>query len=143
MRWAPGRGRGRRWRGWPWPRETMARLVEAVATGRHPDATPDMGNCSAIAGTWGNGPVHHLPGKRRAVRPAVAGLRLVCATHDARVGDFGIADDAGFVDVFREARRNVIGCRLQSILAGNTVPAPRRIAGERSALHADRRIPDG
>jgi hypothetical protein len=25
---------------WPWPRETMARLVEAVATGRHPDATP-------------------------------------------------------------------------------------------------------
>ena len=21
---------------WPWPRETMARLVEAVATGRHP-----------------------------------------------------------------------------------------------------------
>ena len=24
----------------PWPRETMARLVEAVATGRHPDATP-------------------------------------------------------------------------------------------------------
>jgi hypothetical protein len=98
----------------------MARLVEAVATGRHPDATPDMGNCSAIAGTWGNGPVHHLPGKRRAVRPAVAGLRLFCATHDARVGDFGIADDAGFVDVFREARRNVIGCRLQSILAGTT-----------------------
>ena len=64
--------------------------------------------------------MHHLPGKRRAVRPAVAGLRLVCATHDARVGDFGIADDAGFVDVFREARRNVIGCRLESILAGNT-----------------------
>jgi hypothetical protein len=29
---------------------------------------------------------------------------------DARVGDFGVADDAGFVDVFREARRNVIGC---------------------------------
>jgi adenylate cyclase len=27
---------------WPWPRETMARLVEAVATGRHPDATPGM-----------------------------------------------------------------------------------------------------
>jgi CHASE2 domain-containing protein len=25
---------------WPWPRKTMARLVEAVATGRHPDATP-------------------------------------------------------------------------------------------------------
>jgi len=25
---------------WPRPRETMARLVEAVATGRHPDATP-------------------------------------------------------------------------------------------------------
>src|SRR5712672_3383618 len=24
---------------WPWPRETMARLVEAVATGRHPDAS--------------------------------------------------------------------------------------------------------
>jgi CHASE2 domain len=22
---------------WPWPRESMARLVEAVATGRHPD----------------------------------------------------------------------------------------------------------
>jgi hypothetical protein len=36
-----------------------------------------------MAGTWGNGPVHHLPGMRRAVRPAVAGLRLVCATHDA------------------------------------------------------------
>jgi CHASE2 domain len=25
---------------WPWPQETMARLVEAVATERHPDATP-------------------------------------------------------------------------------------------------------
>jgi len=25
---------------WPWPRETVARLVEAVATGRHPGATP-------------------------------------------------------------------------------------------------------
>ena len=24
----------------PWPQETMARLVEAVATERHPDATP-------------------------------------------------------------------------------------------------------
>src|SRR5712692_11777022 len=98
MRWAPGRGRGRRWRGssrrWR-PGGTLTR--------------PRHGNCSTIAGTWGNGPVHHLPGKRRAVRPAVAGLRLVCATHDARVGDFGIADDAGFVDVFREARRNVIG----------------------------------
>src|SRR5258707_10436706 len=69
-------------------------------------AGDDGAACSAIAGTWGNGPAHHLPGKRRAVRPAVAGLRLVCATHDARVGDFGIADDAGFVDVFREARRN-------------------------------------
>jgi hypothetical protein len=109
MRWAPGRGRGTRWRGssrrWR-PGGTLTR--------------PRHGNCSAIAGTWGNGPVHHLPGKRRAARPAVAGLRLVCATHDAKVGDFGIADDAGFVDAFREARRNVIGCRLQSILAGKT-----------------------
>src|SRR5712671_4447575 len=33
---------------WPWPRETMARLVEAVATGRHPHGTPGM----AIAALW-------------------------------------------------------------------------------------------
>jgi hypothetical protein len=25
---------------WPWPRETMARLVEAVATGRHLERPP-------------------------------------------------------------------------------------------------------
>ncbi len=37
-------------------------------------AGDDGAACSAIAGTWGNGPVHHLPGKRRAVRPAVAGF---------------------------------------------------------------------
>jgi hypothetical protein len=44
----------------PWPQETMARLVEAVATG-WPLTRPRHGNCSAIAGTWGNGPVHHFP----------------------------------------------------------------------------------
>jgi hypothetical protein len=36
-------------------------------------------------------------------------------THDARVGDFGVADDAGFVDVFRPgAMSSAVGCKVFS-----------------------------
>jgi hypothetical protein len=54
---------------------------------------------------------------------------------------------------FEKPGANVIGCRLQSILAGNTFRPTlcdlttflRRVVSlaSRSALHADRRIPDG
>jgi len=50
----------------------MARPRERVPGGTL--TRPQHGNCSAIAGTWGNGPVHHLPGKRRAVRPRGRGF---------------------------------------------------------------------
>lgn len=68
---------------WPWPRDTMARLVEAVATGRHLDATParqlqrysrDLGQRPGASSS------RYAPGRSSR---AVAGLRLVCATHDA------------------------------------------------------------
>src|SRR5450631_1409531 len=84
---------------WPWPRDTMARLVEAVATGRQPDATParqlqrysrDLGQRPGASSS------RYAPGRSSRGRGFAPRLR------DARcrVGDFGIADDAGFVDVF-------------------------------------------
>jgi CHASE2 domain len=50
---------------WPWPQETMARLVEAVATGRHPDATPAWqlqryrGAQAAVRASLGHRSPHH------------------------------------------------------------------------------------
>ena len=61
---------------WPWPRETMARLVEAVATGRHPDATPAW-QLQRYSGTWGNGQLRpdHVPAPRRIAGEPVRAAR--------------------------------------------------------------------
>jgi hypothetical protein len=67
----------------PWPQETMARLVEAVATG-WPLTRSRHGNCGAIAGTWGNGPVHHFPVSAGPFVPRSRVCALVCVTHDAQ-----------------------------------------------------------
>jgi len=105
-------GRGSRWRGssrrWR-PGGTLTR--------------PRHGNCSAIAGTWGNGPVHHLPGKRRAVRPAVAGLRLVCATPRRRPTAAGLTGRGGRLPVGRRVRNASVRPRVHKT-APDVAPGP-------------------
>jgi hypothetical protein len=58
------------------PQETMARLVEAVATGRHPDATPAW-QLQRYSGTWGNGQLRpdHVPAPRRIAGEPVRAAR--------------------------------------------------------------------
>jgi hypothetical protein len=100
----------------------MARLVEAVATGRHPDTTPawQLQRCGR---DLGQRPGASSSRKRRAVRPAVAGLRLVCATPRRRPTAAGLTGRGGRLPVGRRVRNASVRPRVHKT-APDVAPGP-------------------